>query len=98
MALAAGAEAVRRGAKPAEARLLVDLVRKASEALRAPSGLVLLLGEKTVEGEGFSFRAPLAALGREPLSLDRDCRVKVRLDLEKVVEEVKLALGGEGRE
>jgi hypothetical protein len=51
-----------------------------------------------VEGEGFSFRAPLAVLGREPLTLDRDCRVKVRLDLEKVVEEVKLALGGEGRE
>lgn len=98
VALAAGAEAVRRGAKAAEARLLVDLVREASEALRAPTGLVLLLGEKTVEGEGFSFRAPLAVLGREPLRLDRDCRVKVRFDLEKVVEEVKLALGGEGRE
>lgn len=97
VALACGAEALRHGAKTAEGKLLVDLVRTAEEALRAPTGLVLLLAEKTVEREGFSLRAPLALLGREPLRLDKECRVKVHLDVEKVVEAVKLALGGEGR-
>lgn len=94
VALACGAEAIRRGAKLGEGKFLVDLVRSVEETLRAPSGLVLILAEKTVERE-FSFRAPLALLGREPLILDKECRIKVRLDLEKVVEEVKLALGGE---
>lgn len=97
VALACGAEAVRRGAKPAEAKLLVEVVRQAEEALRAPTGLFAVLAEKRVEREGFSFKAPLALLGREPLLLDPECLVKVRLDLEKVVEGVKLALGGEER-
>ncbi len=97
VALACGAEAVRRGAKPAEAKLLVEVVRQAEEALRAPTGLFAILAEKRVEREGFSFKTPLALLGREPLFLDPECLVKVRLDLEKVVEGVKLALGGEER-
>ncbi|MCS7216794.1 MAG: YhbD family protein [Candidatus Bipolaricaulota bacterium] len=97
VALACGAEAIRRGAHPAEARLLVRVVCQAEEALRAPTGLFALLGEKNVEREGFLFKAPLALVGREPLILDPECRVKVRLDLERVVEGVKLALGGEGR-
>jgi len=97
VALACGAEAIRRGAKPGEARLLVEAVRQAEEALRAPTGLSALLAEKTVEREGLLLRAPLALVGREPLLLDPECRIKVRLDLEKVVEGVKLALGGEGR-
>jgi len=72
-------------------------VRRAEEALRAPTDLSALLAEKTVEREGLLLRAPLALVGREPLLLDPECRIKVRLDLEKVVEGVKLALGGEGR-
>ncbi len=98
VALACGAEAVRRGAKPAEAKLLVEVVRRAEEALRAPTGLSAILAEKTVEREGFLVKAPLALLGREPLVLDPECRIKLRLDLEKIVEQVKLALGGEERE
>ncbi len=98
VALACGAEAVRRGAKVPEGRLLVNLVQAAQEALRAPTGLFLILAEKSVDREGFSFKAPLALVGREPLVLDPECRIKVRLDLEKIVEAVKLALGGEGRE
>lgn len=97
VALACGAEAIRRGAKPAEARLLVEVVRRAEEALRAPTGLSAILAEKTVERESFLVKAPLALVGRDPLLLDSECQVKVRLDLEKVLEAVKLALGGEER-
>ncbi len=97
VALACGAEAIRRGAKPGEAKLLVEVVRRAEEALRAPTGLSVILAEKTVERESFLFKAPLALVGREPLLLDPECQIKVRLDLEKVLEEVKLALGGEER-
>ncbi len=98
VALACGAEAIRRGAKTAEARLLAEVVRRAEEALRAPTGLSAVLAEKTVEREGFLFKAPLALVSREPFILDPECRIQVRLDLEKLVEEVKLALGGEERE
>lgn len=98
VALAAGAEALRQGAKVPEGKLLVKTVQKAEEGLRAPTGLFLILAEKVVDREGFSLKVPLALIGREPLVLDDECRVKVRLDLEKIVENVKLALGGEGSE
>ncbi|MCX7750712.1 MAG: YhbD family protein [Candidatus Bipolaricaulota bacterium] len=94
VALACGAEAVRRGALPAEGRLVVELVRALPDALRAPTGLAVVLAEKGIEREGIAFRAPVAVLAREPLALDGECRVKVKLDLERVVEEVQLALGG----
>ncbi|MBC7318456.1 DUF4004 family protein [Candidatus Bipolaricaulota bacterium] len=98
VALACGAEALRRGAKSPEGKLLVEAVRGAEEAIRAPTGFSVILAEKNVEREGFFFKAPLALVGREPILLDPECRVKVRLDLEKIVEAVKLALGGEERE
>ncbi|MGB9758092.1 MAG: DUF4004 family protein [Candidatus Bipolaricaulaceae bacterium] len=95
--LACGAEALRRGANITEAKLLLEAVRRAAEALRTSAGLTLLLAEKNVDREGIVLRAPLAILAREPIHLDQECRVKLRLDLEKVVEAVKLALGGEER-
>lgn len=98
VALAAGAEALRQGAKVPEGKLLLEMVQKAEEALPAPTGFSLVLAEKMVDREGFSFKAPLALIGREPLILDGECRIKVRLDLEKIVEALKLALGGEEHE
>lgn len=93
VALACGAQALRAGVRPAEAKLLVDLVREEEELLRSPTGVVVVLGEKAVNLEGLSLRLTLGVLGREPLVLDRESRVKHRVDLEKVVEQVKLALG-----
>jgi len=37
-----------------------------------------------------------ALLGREPLQLDPGCRVQLRLDLEKLLERLKLSLGEVG--
>ncbi len=92
VALACGANALRSGTRPAEAKLLVDLVRADEAVVRAPTGMTALLGEKSFEQEGFSVRIMFALLGREPLRLDRESRVKHRVDLEKVTEQVKLAL------
>lgn len=94
VALASGVHALRSGARPAEAKLLVDLLRAEEAVLRAPTGITALLGEKTLEQEGFSVRLTLGVLGREPLKLDRESRVKHRVDLEKIAEQVKLALRG----
>jgi DNA-binding transcriptional MerR regulator len=92
-ALACGAEAVRKGARPGEARLLVDLLKGAPDVLKSPSGILCVLAEKEVTGEGLSLRVAFAVLGREPLRLDPGCRVRVRLDLEKILEGLKLSLG-----
>ncbi|MGQ9699693.1 MAG: DUF4004 family protein [Candidatus Bipolaricaulaceae bacterium] len=96
VALAAGAEARRQGAGIPEGKLLVEIVCRAEEVLRNPTGFFLILAEKRVEREGFALKTPLALIGREPWILDPQCQVKLRLDLEKIVENVKLALGGEG--
>ncbi|MCD6128735.1 DUF4004 family protein [Candidatus Bipolaricaulota bacterium] len=97
LALACGAEAVRRGGRPGEAKLLVELLRKTpEEVLKAPAGLVCILAEKEVAGEGLSLRVAFALLGREPLRLDPGCRVLLRLDLEKLLERLKLSLGEVG--
>lgn len=93
LALACGAEAVRRGVPPGEARLLVDVVRGELNLFRAPAGAVALLAEKAVRGEGLSVRVAFGLLGREPLRLDLECRVLVKLDLERISERLKLALG-----
>lgn len=95
VALAGGAQAIRQGAQPAEAKLLVELLRAQAETIRQPIGLTLVLAEKVVDHEALSIRVAFGVLAREPLALDRDTRVKVRVDLEKVVEDVKKALGGE---
>lgn len=92
VALACGAHALRSGTRPAEAKLLVDLVRNAEEVVRAPTGITALLGEKSLDGEGFSVRLTVGVLGHEPVRLDREARVKHRLDLEQITEHVKLAL------
>lgn len=92
-ALACGAEAIRRGARPGEARLLVELLKGAQDVLKSPSGILCVLAEKEVAGEGLALRVAFAVLGREPLRLDPGCRVRVRLDLEKVLERLKLSLG-----
>ena len=93
LALACGAEAVRRGARPGEAKLVVELVKGAPEVLRAPSGALCLLAEKEVAGEGLALRVSFALLGKEPLRLDPGCRVKLRLDVERLLERLKLSLG-----
>lgn len=95
VALAGGAQAIRQGAQLAEAKLLVELLRAQAETIRQPIGLTLVLAEKVVDHEALSVRVAFGVLAREPLALDRDTRVKVRVDLEKVVEDVKKALGGE---
>jgi len=94
VALAGGAQALRQGALPGEGRLLVELLRTQAEAFRQPTGLAVVLAEKTVDREALVIRISFGVLAREPLALDRDTRIKVRLDLEKVVEDVKKALGG----
>ncbi len=92
VALAVGVHALRAGVRPAEAKLLVDLIRAEEPVLRAPTEIMALLGEKTLDQEGFSVRLTLGVLGREPLKLDRESRVKHRADVEKIAEQVKLAL------
>ncbi len=92
VALACGAHALRAGTRPAEAKLLVDLVRAAEEVVRAPTGITALLGEKSIDQEGVSVRLTVGVLGHEPVKLDRESRVKHRVDMEKIVEQVKLAL------
>ncbi len=92
VALACGTHALRSGTRPAEAKLLVDLVRTEETVLRTPTGMTALLGEKAFEQEGFSVRLTLGVLGHEPLKVDRESRVKHRVDLEKIAEQVKLAL------
>ncbi len=94
VALASGVQALRQGAQPAEAKLLVDLLRTQTEALRQPTGLTLVLAEKAVDREAWAIRIAMGILAHEPVALDRDTRVKVRVDLERVLEEVKKALGG----
>jgi len=92
VALACGAHALRSGTRPAEAKLLVDLVRAEEAVVRTATGMTALLGEKALEQEGFSVRLTLGVLGHEPLKLDRESRVKHRVDLEKIAEQVRLAL------
>jgi len=94
VALAAGTQALRSGLRLAEAKLLVDLLRTEEAVLRTPTGVTALLGEKAIEQEGFSVRLTVGVLGREPLKLDRESRVKHEADLEKIAEQVKLALRG----
>ncbi len=93
LALACGAEAVRRGARPGEAKLVVELVKGGPEVLNVPSGALCLLAEKEVAGEGLALRVSFALLGKEPLRLDPGCRVKLRLDVERLLERLKLSLG-----
>lgn len=95
-ALACGAEAIRRGARPGEARQVVEAVKTASEVLSSPSGAVCLLAEKEVAGEGLSLRVVFAVLGREPVVLDPGCKVRIKLDLERLLERLKLSLGEVG--
>ncbi len=97
VALAVGAAAIRRGAHPTEANLLVALLSKNQDLVRAPSGMAAVLGEKAVNLEHIEVRLTFAVLGREPVHLDPEAREKVHLDLEKIVEEMKLVLGGERR-
>ncbi|QAA77236.1 MAG: hypothetical protein BIP78_1470 [Candidatus Bipolaricaulis sibiricus] len=92
VALACGVHALRSGTRPAEAKLLVDLVRAEEAVVRTPTGMTVVLGEKSLEQEGFSVRLTLGVLGHEPLKLDRESRVKHRVDLEQITEHVKLAL------
>ncbi len=93
VALAAGAEALRNKTKLHQARLLVELLRRGEEDLRSPTGIYLVLAEKALEREGISVRISFAVSGREPLRLDPESKVIVRLDLEKLVERVKRELG-----
>ncbi|MGC9529889.1 MAG: DUF4004 family protein [Candidatus Bipolaricaulaceae bacterium] len=96
VALAVGAAAVRKGIRQREARLLVDVVRGHPEVLKDPTGVVVVLAEKAVGGEGFSLRLGLGAMGRAPLRFDPDCRARAQIDLESAVEQVKLSLGEGG--
>jgi len=98
VALAVGAAAIRRGAHPKEANLLVALLCTEQDLIRSPSGAAAVLGEKEVNLEHIEVRLTFAVLGREPVHLDPEAREKVRIDLEKTVGEVKLILGGEKRE
>ncbi|MGY4706801.1 DUF4004 family protein [Candidatus Bipolaricaulota sp. J31] len=93
VALAAGAEALRNKTKLHQARLLVELLRGAEEVIRSPTGIFLVLAEKSFDREGISLRISFALSGREPLKLDPECRVLIRLDLERLVERVKRELG-----
>jgi hypothetical protein len=54
------------------------------------------LAEKEVAGEGLALRVAFALVGREPLGLDPGCRVRVELDVERLLERLKLALGEVG--
>ncbi|KUK27618.1 MAG: hypothetical protein XD60_0034 [Acetothermia bacterium 64_32] len=92
LALACGAEALRNGARPGEARQVVEVVKGAIEVLPAPSGVACILAEKEVAGEGLSLRVAFAVLGREPLRFDPGCKVRMKLDLEKLLERLKLSL------
>jgi len=93
VALAAGAAALRNKTKLHQARLLVELARRLEKPIRSPSGHTLLLAEKTLAGEGFSAHICFAVAGKEPLEVDPESRVLVRLDLERLVEQVKQELG-----
>ncbi|HIP99456.1 TPA: DUF4004 family protein [Candidatus Bipolaricaulota bacterium] len=93
VALAAGAAALRNKTKLHQARLLVELTRRLEKPIRSPSGHTLLLAEKTLAGEGFSAHICFAVAGKEPLEVDPESRVLVRLDLERLVEQVKQELG-----
>lgn len=92
VALACGAAALRAGIPLPEARLLVDLVRDGEALLRSPTGVAVVLGEKALDGKAFSVRTVFGVVGREPVRLDRESRVKHRLELEPVAEQVKQAL------
>jgi DNA-binding transcriptional MerR regulator len=93
VALAAGAEALRNKTKLHQARLLVELLRSAEDILRAPTGIYVLLVEKVFEREGISLRISFALSGKEPLRLDPEAKVLLRLDLERLVERVKRDIG-----
>lgn len=93
VALAAGAEALRNKTKLHQARLLVELLRREEDILRAPTGVYLLLAEKAFEREGISLRIGFALAGKEPLRLDPESKLLVRLDLERIVDRVKRELG-----
>ncbi len=93
VALAAGAEALRNKTKLHQARLLVDLLRASDDVIRSPTGVYLVLAEKSFEREGISLRIAFAVLGKDPLKLDPESRALVRLDLERLVERVKRDLG-----
>lgn len=94
VALGCGALALRSGATPAEAKILVDLVRAEDAVVRAPTGMAALLAERGFEGGGCFVRVAVGVLGHEPVKLDGQSRIKQRVDLEKIVEQVKLALRG----
>jgi len=96
LALACGAEAIRRGASPGEARLLVDLVRGGPQMLSSPSGFLCFLAEKEVAEQGLALRVAFALLGRDPLRLDPGCRMRIKLDVEELLERLKLSLGEVG--
>jgi DNA-binding transcriptional MerR regulator len=94
VALAAGAQALRNKTKLHQARLLVALALRLAEPIRAPTGHSLILAEKSLDREGISVRISFAVAGKEPLQLDPESKVLVRLDLERLVERVKRELGG----
>jgi len=93
VALAAGAAALRNKTKLHQARLLVALAGKLEEPIRSPTGYALILAEKTLDREGISVRISFAVSGKEPLQLDPESKVLVRLDLERLVERVRRELG-----
>ncbi len=93
VALAAGVEALRNKTKLHQARLLVELLRKSEEAIRSPTGVYLVLAEKSFDQEGISLRISFAVLGKDPLRLDPESKALARLDLERLVERVKRELG-----
>ena len=93
VAVAAGAEAMRNKTKLHQARLLVELLREAEDVVRSPTGIFLVLAEKSFEREGISLRISFAVLGKDPVRLDPESKVLVRLDLERLVERVKRELG-----
>ncbi|MCD5407737.1 YhbD family protein [Candidatus Bipolaricaulota bacterium] len=92
VALAAGAQALRNKTQLHQARLLVDLARQLEEEVKAPTGHSLVLAEKSLDREGISVRISFALSGKDPLRLDPECKVLVRLDLEQLVERVKKEL------
>ena len=93
VAVAAGVEAMRNKTKLHQARLLVELLREAEDVVRSPTGIFLILAEKSFEREGVSLRISFAVLGKDPVRLDPESKVLVRLDLERLVERVKRELG-----
>ncbi len=93
VALAAGSEAIRAGGSRSTAQLLVDILRSKEEYLRDPAGAAAVLAEKKLDREGVSVCVPFVVLAREPVTIDGESRAIHRVDLERLVERVKLSLG-----